>query len=418
MKKILLLTFCFLQLQLSAQNKKDMYLLKGELIGEVSKQHIPYALIYIKGKRLGVASTDKGLFEFGIDPVYFNDTIEIKAMGYKLYTAPIASLQNQSYHTIMLRDTVFSLTEVTIPNIAPVELVRRALDKTNDNFPDKPYEMDCYYATTLMENNKYVKMTQCLFRAFDRGFNYNDINRSVDVSYIGVRKSNDYTNPRAKLPYPFFRPQWLLTSENYARNKQAILNNINRSYYDFEYAISKYYNGAVVYVVDAIPKASVDTFIFNIRFYIREKDYAIIQMDFDGKDKIAYCKASNLPVGLDLKVRGFRNTYLFKQTEGRMYMHFLNNNAQYDWYDAKTHALLTSCEENSEAVIQKIKQLSKSKSTIRRPERKDIPSMKYKPELWDNEDMVSQIPIADRVKTDLESEMPLEKQYQKNGERR
>ncbi len=210
-----------------------------------------------------------------------------------------------------------------------------------------------------------------------------------------------------------------MTVENYARNKQMLLDNMKQSVYEFELDTPTYFNDKLVYIVDANVKEAIQRFIFSAKFYIRADDYAIVQLDFDGKDKVSLIQPSGIPASLKLKILEYKATYVFKSFNDRMYMHYLNNYVIYNWLDSKSGKLINNNEENSQAIIQNINFLPNGKSTLHRPANRKlaaIPLIPYDSAYWLNNDMVKQIPYDPKISSDLEKKgVDLEKQFTANS---
>lgn len=417
MKSLLTILFSLLVVSCFAQDG-DIYIFKGNLKSKLRKEDVPYAAVSLINKKMGVVANDKGQFELHIPKASWNDSVEIQAMGFITWKEHVNNLLKTPQHTIFLADTVYNMTEVVVSSISPREIVLRAFERSETNFPTSPYEMECFYRNTVKEDGKYVKLLESLYKAYDRGFTHGNNEAAVDLSHAVTRQSKDYSNPEARLPYPFFRPQWLLTIENYARNKQQMLKNIKRSVYEFEFESPKYLNGKMIYIIDAKVKDEIKDFIFDMKFYIREKDYAFVQIDFDGGSKLEYLRPQGMPQGLKVDVLAFRNTYVFKEHEGKMYMHYLNDFASYDWYRNKKR--LSHNEENGQVIIQNISFPPGGKATFPFfPKRRFaalIPTnYASEKEKWNN-DLVNQIPFDSAIKTDLEKEMSLEDQFLKKYE--
>lgn len=414
MKKMCLAILCLISLSCFSQN---IYIFKGELKSRSRKEEVPYAAVSIPSRRMGVVANDKGQFELHISSDYWTDSVQIQAMGFSTYTARIQDLVKNAYHTIFLTDTIVPMAEVVVSSLEAREMVLRAYQRADSNFQNTPYEMDVFYRSTIKENGTYVKLLESLFKAHDRGFNYKRIAQSVEVGNEIVRTSVDYTNPKAKLPYPFFKPQWLLTADNHARNRPDIVKNIKEGNYEMEYETPKYLGGKLIYVITATPKDKARKFIWDIKFFIREKDYAIMQVDFDGKSRIDRVPVSGIPGGLRIAITEFKNTYVFKEHDGKMYMHYLNNFIGYQWYGSSSGKLLSSCEENSQAIIQHVYFPPGGKMTFTPAPKRQFAGLiptNYAAEKdkWTNE-MVNQIPFDPRIRTDLEKERPLEDQFLK-----
>jgi hypothetical protein len=396
--------------------QESYFLLKGELHSSKSGEVIPWASIYIKGTSLGVASNERGQFEFSIARRYLKDSLLIRALGYKSVGFVIKDLEGRTYHDIRLDEKTYLLKELTVISPDPKAIVKKAFDRWNNNFCVSNYEFDSFYRQTQKENGKYAKLWECSLRGLDHG--YNSAKRgSVAIEYLQIRKSNDYRDSRTRWLIGFFKPQFIFTSENHSRNKDLLMMNFSNRTYTYELDSILYLDNKTVYVVDARASNDAKEFIFDARFYIREEDDAFVQMDFNGNRKLEYLKPKGIPGKLRIKLTDYRATYVFREVGGKMLMYYLNVNAAFNWTDQEGKKIYQ--EENSEAIIQNIRVLdAREKSKVKSNFSNlnfGIPHGGYDPVYWRNYDLVRQIPYGNSVATDLERGASLESQFIKNG---
>lgn len=414
MKSQILIMIClFSILSLSAQND---FLFRGELNNSKTNEKIPWASVYIKGTSVGVPSNEQGRFEFPIAYKHFTDSLIISALGYKPVGFLIEDLRKKAYHVLTLEEKIYQLNEVTIQSPDPAKIMTMAIANWDKNFYTAQYEFDGFYRQTQKENEKYGKLWECALRGLDNGYNTGKLT-SVAVEYKQIRKSNDYRDSRTQWLIGFFKPQFIFTGENHSRDKALISKNVTKFIYKYELDSILYLDNKAVYVISAKIKDEIKEFLFDARFYIRADDYAFVQMDFDGKNKLEYVKPGGIPKGLKLKMTEYKSTYIFKEIEGKMFMYYLNVSAAFNWTDPQNKVIFQ--EENSEVIIQNIHRLDKNeKTTVKQNFPKlayGIPHSSYAPAFWGSYELVKQIPYAQGLMKDLQKDSSLEEQFIKNG---
>ncbi len=128
---------------------------------------IPWASLYHQGTSLGVASNEKGLYEFLIPDKYLNDSLLIQALGYKSVGLAVNDLKGQAFHIIKLEERIYLLKELTVVSPDPKAIVKKAFDNWNNNFCVSDYEFDSFYRQTQKENGRFAKLWECSLRGLD-----------------------------------------------------------------------------------------------------------------------------------------------------------------------------------------------------------------------------------------------------------
>ena len=87
MRILLLFT---LVLTINSYAQETFTSIEGKLIDEKSKQPIPYASIYIKGKSIGTTTNDEGRFLFHVPSGFAKDTLIISVIGYDHFKSTVS----------------------------------------------------------------------------------------------------------------------------------------------------------------------------------------------------------------------------------------------------------------------------------------------------------------------------------------
>lgn len=391
------------------------YRFKGQLKSKNTGALIAYGSISVKNKPAGVASNDEGQFDFPVPAKYLNDSVVISAVGYKSYADALKNVVNKDFHTILLEDTTYSLDEVVVVNASAKEILVKVLEKLEENFPASPYEMDCFYRSTLVQDGRYAQLIEAAVRLYDRGYFYKNPVAAVDVMYNHVRKSNNYVKG-AKWNEPFLTPHFIFGGNNFPRLYFKGLRDFMKQ--DFlEYSMeTKYVNGELVHVVLADAKDSVTFLLPDTKLYVLARNHAVTRIDYTVDEAKFKYAGYNMP-GYRAECEGFNATFLFREYKGRMFMHFLQVYNSASFHHQETGEFIANLVSKDEAIIQNVIALDSKKRSFRKPSGTDIPAMPYQPEFWKNYPMVHEIPVDAKMLNDLQGTIPLEAQFVANGAR-
>jgi len=411
----LAVTIAFLLVSIAAQAQEEvLYHFKGSLKSKSTGNSVPFASIFIKSSPLGVASNENGQFELPVPQKYTNDSVVISAIGYKSYISSLKSLMKKDFHNISLEDTTYVLNEVVVVDASAEAVLTKVLDKLNTTFPNDPYEMNCFYRSTLIENGKYAQLLEAEFTMYDKGFNRKRPHAAIDILYRKTRKSGNYIKG-AKWDMPFIVPHYIFGYNNYARQLMTMKEHIENDRYNYHLE-KQYIDEDLIYVVTADAKNGLKMSIFDTKMYVNSKNYSIIRIDYSlDKDKLAY--AGYNMAGYKAECKGFNATFLFKEFDGKMYMYYLRNYNSAAFYNKETNAFLTNIDSKDEAIIQDITPLNGKKRSFRKASTVFIPSMPYEPEFWKKSSIVNEIPFDPKMLKDLQETTSLETQFVNNGTR-
>src|SRR5688572_3380434 len=88
MRTLTFILFAFLATTLVAQN----ITISGKVIDRETKNPMPFASVYIKGKTIGTITNLYGEFDFHIPGEYRNEILVISMLGYSNFESPVWSM--------------------------------------------------------------------------------------------------------------------------------------------------------------------------------------------------------------------------------------------------------------------------------------------------------------------------------------
>ena len=136
--------------------------LKGQVLEQGSNRIIPFVTIQIKGVPLGTIAKEDGRFAVKIPMRYQQDTLVFSSVGYEKLEFPIAQMQEDVEKLFYLKESVVELAEVTVTRDKkkrknPLKILKAAIAKIPQNYPNKSFTFDAYYRERIIENGETIK---------------------------------------------------------------------------------------------------------------------------------------------------------------------------------------------------------------------------------------------------------------------
>lgn len=394
--------FCLVFL-CSWQGYAQKVTISGKVVDKETTEPLVFASIGIQGKTIGTISNLQGDFDFHIPVEMRNDILVIQMLGYKTFEAPAWTLIENNNRTIALEKSTTVLQDVIIrDSLLGGDVLRIALSKVDQNFPDKPFLLEGFYRDIKKVADTYVSLLEAAVKIYDDDYKTprNKFKLRERVSLIAVRRSIGYENKFTA----FFDQGNLL--------EDLLLNN-NIRYRQFpeeEIFFSSLkrerdseYNGQEVFVVS-------HTQNYLLRIYIDKKTYGIIHLDYENRNQEELSKKR----GLNSRFVKIKRTIDFKWFEGKLFLNYLTVESQINWYDLKTNELKFETHLNRQLLINAITPNSaewidtKEKMKNYGLQYQDLP---YNKEFWDNYNVIKESPLDRKIIEDLEKQIPLENQF-------
>lgn len=146
---------------------QDNHFIKSKLVEKGTNNPVPFASVTITNTTLGTAANLNGDFVIKIDKRYSAEKLKISCVGFLTRVLSIDSALNQSLTLIELSPDVGLLDEVIISQapLNPVEIIKKAIESTQDNYLNTPFNMEFYSEIVATDNstNKEFKLETILF---------------------------------------------------------------------------------------------------------------------------------------------------------------------------------------------------------------------------------------------------------------
>ena len=111
----------------------------GKVIDKGTREPLPFASVWIRGKPIGTITNLQGEFDFHLPSEYRNEMMVVSMLGHLSYETPVWSMLNQS-QAIELEETTQVLNEVVVSDsLMSGDILRIALSRIDQNFPLVPF---------------------------------------------------------------------------------------------------------------------------------------------------------------------------------------------------------------------------------------------------------------------------------------
>ena len=312
----------------SLSSKQITYLrLSGKVVEWRSANPVIYASIGLIGRNYGTITNEDGEFILKVPVKDINDTLGIMCMGYKTTKIPVLRLLGKK-QIIELQTDLIPIQEVIIRKTDPELLIKNALEKISENYPDKPVMFTTFYRESVKKRNSYVMVSEAVLDIYKAS--YSKKFEPDQVKIIKARKSLDHrladtvsVTLKAGLQTSLLldivkNPPDFLTVEDFPEYKYKmtdIVSNGNRSNYIISFEPRK-------------PDA-----IYEGKVYLDLKSLAFSGVEFNISNEILKHNADFLVLRKPrhFKVNTLKAEYMvnFREINGKYYINYLRSETEF-----------------------------------------------------------------------------------------
>ena len=398
--------FLWLAYLICFQGQGQNLTISSKAVDKESKEPLPFASVGIKGKPIGTITNLSGEFDFHFPLEYRTETFVISMLGYQNYEAPVQTLLDSKEVEIKLAKSTTILNTVVISDtLHGGDVLRIALNRIEENYPDRPFLLDAFYRDVKKVGGKYISLLEAAIKIYDEDYREprNKSKLRERVALQEVRRSIGYSNRYTS----YFDQDNLLEVLLLNNDVKYRLFPSQAVFFDYLHREpDSYYNGREIYIVSHLKD-------FNLRIFIDKKTYGIIHIEYE----------NNLPEdlgrqnGLIRRDEGIKRVVDFRFFEDKLFLNYLSVYYKVNWYDTKTNELRLETELQQQLLINHVFPQAGEGVRITQKMRSyglQYQDQPYNKKFWDEYNVIKESPLDKKIIADLESEGPLEKQFEKN----
>ncbi|HEY5825579.1 MAG TPA: carboxypeptidase-like regulatory domain-containing protein, partial [Cyclobacteriaceae bacterium] len=263
---------------------QDSITLSGKVVDAETNEPLTYASVTLKGKPVGTITNADGEFEFYVPENYMRDTLVISYVGYHYYCERVLSIKDHKKVVIKLKFKPMVLNEVVVvaTKVAPQEIVKKAFEKVENNYPVNAHRLKGFYREIHEENEKTVLLVEAALDIYDQGYRRNG-NKSTEnekVHLLDGRASKSYRNSAFNNTT---REKWNLVVSALRHNPVKYPDpNVRKKGNTFMLDSIVYYNDRLIYVISFFTYISrFPNFERKNILYIDSENYAIYKYGWE-----------------------------------------------------------------------------------------------------------------------------------------
>lgn len=152
MKTLYTLIFLLVNSVVFAQ---DQLYLSGKVVFAEDQSPVPFGYIRLEGLAMGTVTDVAGNFKLKLEDRYRNETLIFSYLGYESQRLKISEIDDLLNISIALQETSTVLKEAVVTkkkSLDPLKILKKAMNKIDDNFHTDPVKFDAYYREIVKEN--------------------------------------------------------------------------------------------------------------------------------------------------------------------------------------------------------------------------------------------------------------------------
>ncbi len=342
----------------------------GKVIDNITKKAVVFANVYLIGSSLGTVTNADGEFVLKVPISELNHKVGISYLGYNNKIIALEDMKEED-NLIRLELSAVSIDEVVIRTDDPLELLRMAFRKVNDNYKTDPEMMVGFYRETVKQNRSYVAVSEAVLDVYKSP--YNSVIDYDRVKIYKGRKSEDVK----KMDTLMFKLQggprtsFLL---DVVKNPGELLTEEYLNDYKFKFVGFATIDGRDNYVIQFDQNESVELPLYKGMIYLDTKNMAFSRLEFSLSDKALDLADNSLvrkkPMDLKVDVLGADYLVNYRVLDEKWYLNHVRSELAFKciWkkkrYNATyTTALEMAVTDRDTATIDKSRYRDQSKMT-------------------------------------------------------
>lgn len=257
--------------------REDYLIVRGHILDERSRNPLPFATVAIEGKSLGITTNADGMFTLKIPGEYIEDFLSVSHLGYRSQVIPVRLFKDNKVD-ILLETDYISIQEVMIRYFDPLEIIREAREKIENNYSEDPVYLLNFYREGVLRRNKFINYSEALFQIYKSPYH-----RKLENDQVRLLQSRTISNVDQSDTLILKIRAGIRSSLDldFISNVPDFLDPEYMNEYDFTKADIVSVKGKMAYVVDFEQKKHINEPLYKGVLYIDMESMAFLGADFE-----------------------------------------------------------------------------------------------------------------------------------------
>lgn len=312
---------------------QDFYTVNGVVRDARTRQTIAFASVFIPGTTIGTVANLDGVFSLKVQKSMGIEQFSISHLGYLTASFDVeASLGGSK--VFFLEPHSVTLPAVIVRPDDPRELVRNAIDKIPDNYPQTDQRLTGFYREAIKQRRDYVSISEALVEVDQTSYGFRMARDRVKI--IQARRSGEVKRMDTLLVKLQGGPHVSMLLD-VVKNPDVILDKEFLQYYEYDLQDVVVIDGRSNYVVSFSPMVTLPYPLYYGRLYIDVESLAFTMAEFslDLSDREKAARNFIVRKPLSLRFTATRTSYLvtYKEMNGKYYLNYVRNEMEFfaDW---------------------------------------------------------------------------------------
>jgi hypothetical protein len=292
----------------------------GKVVDNKTNKPVIFTSVYVVSTNIGTVTNSDGDFVIKIPKDLKDVKLGFSNVGYKNYEVAVSELSLEN-NVIKLAAAAIPIAEVQIRSSDPLELLRAALKRVNENYYTSPEGMTAFYRETIKENKNYVAISEAVLDIYKAPYN-----RELEIDRVKIfkgRKSQDVK----KMDTVIFKLQGGPTTMvllDVVKNPNILIAEEMFEYYDYKLIGVLNIDDRQNYVIEFDQKVNVDYPLYSGKIFLDVNNLAITGLEFNlserGIDKAANVLVRKKPLTMKIEPLGAYYLVNYREENGNWYL--------------------------------------------------------------------------------------------------
>ena len=330
MKRFYQLMLVFWLCSLCAMAQVDaVWTLSGKVTD--AKTHKPMPHVSVTDRNVGTVTNESG--EFILKLSQAPQTVTFSCLGYKTQQLSAADMNGVRVEVRMDPISVM-LDEIVVQGADAKELVLKAIEKINGNYPSVPNLLHGFYRETVEKRSHFTSISEGVVDVYKSAYNKSDWHDGVAI-LKGRRLLSQ--RPGDTLAVKLQGGPVLPIMLDVVKEKDILLNPEELDNYTFRYVTMSKADDRNQYVVEIAPLVVMPYALYHGRLYIDQETLAFtridLNLDMNDTDKVTQMILKKKPTGLRFTPRELSIYIDYKTDDGITRINYIRNVIRFrcDW---------------------------------------------------------------------------------------
>ena len=306
----------------------SLWTFSGRVVDGRTRRPMPY--VSVTDRQVGTVTNEEG--EFTLKLKERPEVIVFSCVGYK--SRKVRTEDFKSPMTVSMSPGTVMLNEIIVQNADAREIVLKAIDKIDRNYPRVPNLLRGFYRETVQKRQRFVSVAEGVVDVYKSAYNRSDWRDGVAIlkgRRLISQRSSDTLG--VKLQGGPVLPVHL----DLVKERDILFSDEELSHYDFSFKVSEKLDDRMQYVISLTPRVVMPYALYKGTLYIDQETLAFtrieVELDMSDTQKVTDLILRKKPLGLRFTPHELTVSIDYKTDGGVTRINYIRNVIRFrcDW---------------------------------------------------------------------------------------